>query len=349
MSDSGDGARVEWCGGGAAGWTRRWWSGDAGALGRLADAALLPAEAAFRAAAAARRALYGRGVLSRCEPALPVVSVGNLRVGGSGKTPLVRWTAERLAAHGRRPAVVHGGYAQDEPALLRHWLPDVPVVALRDRCAAVEEARRLGADVAVLDDAFQHLRLPRALDMVLVPAESWSLTPRLLPRGGWREPPSALARAQVILVTRKSATAARAAEVAAEVERLAPAALVGRFRLEPGPWSRWPAREGAGQAPSGPTLLVAAIAEPQPFLEAAEAAGADVRDALLFADHHPYTTEDVRRIIDRAGGRAIVTTEKDAVKLEGRLGTSPLWVLPLRAVPEAGADALDARLRAVRP
>ncbi|HUH13027.1 MAG TPA: tetraacyldisaccharide 4'-kinase, partial [Longimicrobiales bacterium] len=335
--------RVEWRGGTARAWTRRWWAGEAGAVGRLADLALLPAEGAFRAAAALRRALYARGLLSRCEPALPVVSVGNLRVGGSGKTPLVRWIVECLAAHGRRPAVVHGGYAQDEPTLLRSWLPDVPVVALRDRCAAVERARAAGADVAVLDDAFQHLRMPRRLDVVLVPAESWSSAPRLLPRGGWREPPAALERAQVVLVTRKTATPERAAEVAGEVARLAPTALVARFRLETESWRRWPA--GQGGRPAGPALLVAAIAEPGPFLAGARAAGAEVREAMLFPDHHPYTDDDVRRIRARARQGPIVTTEKDAVKLEGRV--SPLWVLPLRAVPEEGGAAFEARLREV--
>lgn len=349
MSASPEPLPVTWRGTRAAGWARRWWRGEAVPGGRIASAALAPAEALFRGAAAARRRLYRAGLLPRCEPALPIVSVGNLRVGGTGKTPVTRWVAARLVDLGARPAIVHGGYAADEPALLRLWMPDIPVLARRDRCAAVAEAQGRGATVAVLDDAFQHLRVPRALDIVLVAAEHWTVRPRLLPRGPWREGPAALGRADIVVVTRKTAPAEEAERVGAEVARVAPGAALARVRLEARGWRRLGARaeDQTSTGPAGPVLLVAAIAEPELFLEGARRAGALVEEALFYPDHHAYTSEDGEEIARRAGGRAVVVTEKDAVKLSGQLGVREVWALLQSVVPEAGEEALMGRLREV--
>jgi tetraacyldisaccharide 4'-kinase len=323
----------------AGSWLDRWWRGEGGAAGVLLDLALFPAEQAFRGASWLFHAGYDRGVRRIHRAGIPVVSVGNIAVGGTGKTPFSRWLVEELRRRGARPALLHGGYAPDEPALHRAWCPDVPVLADGDRVRSAAAAERLGATVLVLDDAFQHRRLARDLDIVLVAAESWCDRPRLLPRGPWREPPSALARGGVVVITRRTATVEEAERVATAVRRFAPAAIHVRLRLRA---ARWVGRGGAAPAPvpGGPALAVAGIARPDLFVENAVAAGAQVAATLVVPDHHTYSPGDIARIRRAAAGRPIVTTAKDAVKLEPLAADLPLWVLEQDVVVEAGGDAL---------
>src|SRR5687767_4085944 len=124
---------------------------------RLDVIALEPLSAVYRAVMSGRRAVYNRGLLRASRIDVPVISVGNLVVGGSGKTPFTRWLIGRLRELGRKPAVLHGGYAADEPALHRRWFPDAIVIEGRDRVAGAREAVARGADAIVLDDAMQHL------------------------------------------------------------------------------------------------------------------------------------------------------------------------------------------------
>lgn len=318
----------------------RWWRGDARGWGPVLDFALAPAELLYRGAARVYHGMYDRGLRHAEQVGLPVISVGNISLGGSGKTPVVRWIVSQLQQLGAAPAILHGGYAPDEPALHRSWHPGLPVIAQRDRIAAARRARAEGASVAVLDDGFQHRRLARDIDIVLVPAEGWTAQPRLLPRGPWRESPRSLRRADVVGVTRKAATAEEASRVADEMRRLAPHAQVARFLLRPSGWRAVGSKAPEGDAPYGDVLAVSGVARPQPFWANAKEAGARVCGALVFKDHHAYGPDDHERIRQAAGGRPIVTTSKDAIKLAPLAEELEIWVLEQDVVPEAGAEAL---------
>jgi tetraacyldisaccharide 4'-kinase len=323
------------------------WAGEGGALGAALRVALAPAEAAFRGVVAARNGAYDRGWLRAERVDVPVISIGNVSVGGAGKTPLAAWIARRLAEWGRKPAIALRGYGEDEIVLHRELNPDIPVFRGKRRVEAAREAVAAGRDAVVLDDAFQHRALARDLDLVLVPVESWEPRPRVLPRGPWREGVQALGRADLVVLTRKSASAARAQEVAAEVARLHPAKPVVRCALLP---SRLvPLHGGAGMevgALAGRRVLaVAALATPGPFFAQLRDFGAEV-DAAAYPDHHPFTAEDARTLVGRAAGRMLVMTHKDAVKLRALLPReADAWVLEQRVTIESGARALDAALR----
>jgi tetraacyldisaccharide 4'-kinase len=324
------------------GTARRLWSGDAGAGGRALDALMLPAAAAYRATVAARNRAYDVGVLRTHRVEVPVISVGNIAVGGTGKTPFAHWLATELRGRGRAPAILHGGYAADEPALHRRWAPDIPVVVERDRVAGARQAIARGADVVVLDDAFQHRRLHRDLDIVLLAAERWQGgAARLLPRGPWREPMSSLGRAHLLVVTRKTAPADRARRAAAEAASVTGKPVVV-VHLRAGRWQR--AGVAAG-APAHPALVVAGLAEPALFVESARAAGVGVAGVLAFPDHHEYRPRDIDSILAAAAGAPIVTTEKDWTKLDGRLDPAQVWLLVQQVVVEDGAAVLDALIR----
>lgn len=324
-------------------WVERWWQGEAGILGRALEVATAPAEWLFRGAARARGWGYDRALLSRTRLDVPVVSVGNLAVGGAGKTPVTRWLVGQLRERGARPAVLHGGYAEDEPMLHRLWHPDVPVIAKRDRILGAEQAIAAGATALVLDDGFQHRRLERDLDLVLVAAESWGACHRLLPRGPWRESPRALGRAQTVVVTRKVASAEAARAVGEALAPYAPGAVHVRLQLRPSGWSRLGVA-GAGNFPGGDVVAVTAIAHPDLFVANAKDAGARVGAMLFFPDHHGFTWHDVERIRALAAGRPVVTTAKDAVKLGPLAAELELWVLEQEVVVEAGGEALAALL-----
>jgi len=324
----------------------RWWRGEVdGAPWRLMGVALAPAEALYRLGIGARNALYTSGLRRPHRVGAAVVSVGNLAVGGTGKTPIARWMAEQLEARGARVAILHGGYAPDEPALHRAWRPGSLVIAMRDRVAAAQLAVQQGATALVLDDGFQHRRLHRDLDLVLVAAETWTARDRLLPRGQWREPRTALARANAVVVTRKTATQAAAHRVALEASALAPDAVVARVYLRPCGWRAWGASQGTG--PVGGVVAVCGVADPEQFFANARQAGADIADRLVFGDHHAYTRGDLERIIAVADGRPVVTTAKDAVKLSGLAPELELWVLEQDVVVEEGGDALSTALDAL--
>ncbi len=320
----------------------RLWRGEAGPSGIGLDLALAPLELVYRVAAGAYHRAFALGWRTPHRLGVPVISVGNLAVGGTGKTPVTRWLVGELLRRGARPAVLHGGYAPDEPALHRSWHPAVPVIVGRDRVAGGERAVAAGAGVVVLDDGFQHRRLARDLDVALVAAEDWTPRPRLLPRGPWRESPRALARAHVVLVTRRTASRAEAERVANAAHAFAPDAIRAQVRLEPAGWRA--AHGGAEGHPEGPVVAVAGVARPDAFLANAAAAGARIGSALVFRDHHRYDGADVRRIREAAADRAIVTTAKDAVKLAPLAPELDMWILEQKVCVEAGAGALARRL-----
>jgi tetraacyldisaccharide 4'-kinase len=333
---------------GLHGLARRWWSGDLGAGGSILDVALAPAEAVYRFGVGARDRAYRRGLLEVVQVSVPVISIGNVAVGGTGKTPFAHWIAVAIRDRGMRPAVLHGGYADDEPELHRRWSPDIPVIAERDRVAGADRAIAAGANALVLDDGFQHRRLHRDLDIVLVAAERWDDPPRLLPRGPWREPRAALRRADLVVVTRKTADAATAERVAAAIAAMRRRLRVATAHIRPAGWQYTAGSPAAGAtalgAPQGAALLVSGLAEPALSSAIVLLAGAGIGDMLTYPDHHVYTRADAAAIREAAAGRPIVTTEKDWTKLGGLLAGTPVWLLTQEVVVEHGADGLHALL-----
>ena len=327
-------------------WVPRWWAGDAGAGGAVLSAALLPAEGAFRGVAALRNAAYDRGVLRAEQAPVPVVSIGNLAVGGAGKTPVAAWVAARLRERGRRPGVALRGYGEDEVLVHRELNPEVPVFAAARRIEAARAAAAAGCDVVVLDDGFQHRALARDLDVVLIAAEGWQSKRRALPRGPWREGPGALGRADAVVLTRKSAPRARAEAVTREVERWAAGKTLASCHLAP---ARLTGLHGGADLESSAlegraVLAVAGLAEPGPFVEHLRAAGARVEEAL-FGDHHTFTSAEAARLAERAGERMVVMTRKDAVKLRRLLPDGArAYVLEQTVRFDWGEEALLAAL-----
>ena len=274
-------------------------------------AALAPAEAAFRLAASARNKWHDR---RGPEPSfLPLVSVGNLTVGGTGKTPVVRWLRDWFAVRGVRTAVVSRGYGQDEVALYRRWFGSDAVFLGRDRAAGVRRARASGHRLAILDDGFQHRRLARDMNLLLVAAED-PMPVRLLPRGPYREPLSSARRADHLLLTRRVAPPGSAKTWRRALAREAPGVALAEAEMRMG---RWTDLSGAPTAPPDNDLLaVCAIGRPRAFASGLRrlAPRASV-ELVAFRDHHVFRRRDVDALLTRRNGRTIVCTSKDAVKL----------------------------------
>lgn len=328
-------------------WVPRWWAGEGGSAGAALDLLLTPAEAAFRGAIALRGAAYDRGIAQVRRAPLPVVSVGNLTVGGTGKTPLCAWIARHLAERGRRPGIVLRGYGTDEVRVHAEINPGIPVFPNADRLAGARSAAGAGCDCVLLDDGFQHRRLHRELDVVLVAAEEWSRRQRMLPRGPWREPARALRRAGWVVVTRKSATRAAAGEVAAAVRALADGVPTALASLQPAGLRGLETNPAAERSESleslagREVLAVTTLAQPAPFLAQLRALGARP-DALVLPDHHDFADAEIAGIARRSAGRPLVVTRKEAVKLRGRLPAGVrVWMVEQSVVLEEGGEELS--------
>lgn len=294
---------------------RLWYGDDAAA--RAGRAALAPLSWLYRAVSGARNALYDAGLLRTNDTPIPAISVGNLTVGGTGKTPVAAYLVGELLSRGATPCVALRGYGGDEERVHRILTPRVPVVVGADRVRSIRDAAEQGCDVAVLDDAFQHRRVTRVEDLVLVSADvPW--VNQLLPAGPLREPPGAIRRATLLVITCKAASPERAHELArrltrgggppAAVAALRPHALV-RIGL---PHELLPIDVLRDRR----VLLVAGIGNPKAFVHQLETLGAFPVPAF-FPDHHRYTAADVESLIARARGtECVVCTLKDAVKLE---------------------------------
>jgi len=334
-----------------------WYGRSMGA--RIARVLLLPAAKVFEVAATRRARAYDRGERQQLESAIPVVSVGNLTVGGTGKTPFAGMLVGTLREMGRTPAIVMRGYGADE-AVVHEWLnPGVRVYTTPDRAEGIARAAADGADVVVLDDAFQHRRAARDLDIVLVSVDRWRDGMQLLPAGPLREPMAALRRASLVALTVKSASPSDVAHVREQVGRTAPG--VPTIVVELTPDTLRPVtgkRQGAPARPSLPldalgaldaasVLAVAGIGDPASFFTQLERVGARVTRAT-FTDHHAYTGSEVAELVRRASGhKYVVTTAKDAVKL-GVLwpaNAPALWYVSQAVAVSDGASLLDAALR----
>ncbi len=317
--------------------------------------------AAFGAILALRVEAYRRGLLRRHRLQGPVVSVGNLGVGGSGKTPVVERVARILLEAGEPVAVLSRGYggrfagaslvvsdgtrvlasaaaAGDEPVMLARALPGVVVaVGARRDVVGREVEARFGRRVHVLDDGFQHLRLERDLDLVCLDVSDLEDQP--LPAGRLRERPAALGRADLVLLTRL--------EAASEAELRSLETRIGAertFRVERRVVGFTTAAGARAPAPKHGFLL-AAIARPERFEQDVAAAGVAVVGRAFFRDHHRFTPGELASVADearRSGADSIVTTAKDAVRLDDgpSLGDLPWIVLAIEA-----RVADEARLR----
>jgi tetraacyldisaccharide 4'-kinase len=330
-------------------WVPRWWRGEVGFTGTLLDVLLWPAEQGYRATMVARRIAYA-SILRTSSAPIPVVSVGNIAIGGSGKTPVTAWLARHLVALGRRPGVVLRGYGADEVLVHRELNPDVPVFASSSKVAGARRAAADGCDVVILDDGFQHLALRRDLDLVLIAAESWTAAPRLIPRGPWREGVEALRRADAIMITRKVASAADAALHANQLKNRFPQAVVSIAHLASDQLVGLHDRNagiGIDHLAGRSVLAVASLADPRPLQQQLQDAGATV-ELMTFPDHHDFSAAEAAEIVHHAGGRTVVITRKEAVKLRPLIGEgSVVLVLEQRVQIEAGTAELMDRLSKV--
>jgi tetraacyldisaccharide 4'-kinase len=332
--------------------------------------------AAYGAGAAWRRRWYAAHPSRRQRLARPVISVGNLTVGGSGKTPVVEALARLLVGAGERPAILTRGYARprprsgvtvvsdpsqviatyadagDEPLMLARALPGVPVLVGADRGASGRYAEgQFDTTVHILDDGFQHLRLDRDLDLLLVDASV--LDERVLPAGRLREPIAAARCADAVLVVEGRPT---------------PAPTGGQQRVNATPddlartlgvKTAFTVTRTIGDLPGvekdRPVFAVAGVARPDRFFSDLRGAGWQVAGTIAFRDHHRFTAGDIDRIragAKSAGAEIVLTTAKDAIRLEHlehdriRFAAVPLGV---RIEPaETFREWLIAALRQVR-
>jgi tetraacyldisaccharide 4'-kinase len=322
---------------------RIWFGNDRPA--RAARAALVPAERVFAGVSGLRTLLYDAGWVKGRAASIPVVSVGNINVGGSGKTPIAAWIARWLSDHGGHPAIVMRGYGEDEPLVHRTVNPDITVVTGADRAAAVDEAARRGSDIAVLDDGFQHRQLQRDVDLVVISADQWTDELHLLPAGPWREPLSAVRRASLVIVTRKAAAERQVDRVNETIARVAPRVPRMTVHLAPDELIRVDGVERLNMTAlkDERVTVVAAIGDPPAFFRQIDGHAARTHQ-MAFRDHHKFTAADVARIVHEASGSArVVSTLKDAVKLRDLWprGAPGLWYVSQRVVVERGVGGLE--------
>jgi tetraacyldisaccharide 4'-kinase len=329
------------------------WEGER-AADRIARAVLLPFEGLYRGAVAIRGQLYDHGVLTSIESPIPVISIGNLTVGGTGKTPVASWIAKRLSEKKAKPAIVLRGYGGDEIFVHQQLLPGVPVIADKNRAEGIRRAANQGATVAVLDDAFQHRRAKRDADIVVVSADTWTGRVRLLPAGPWREPLESITRASVAIITRKAASSENAQDVAHAVARVAPELPQAVIRLRMSGLMKVSEVEETRTLSilSGRKVLaISAVGDPGSFVRQLTLLGAEVTP-ISFPDHHPFSPEDVSLISENAASfDIIVCTLKDAVKLRSLwpAGGRSLWYVSQSLDIETGAANLDNLLGRFRP
>jgi len=281
----------------------------------------------YRAAAAARLAAYRKGLLKSHAAPIPVVSIGNLTVGGSGKTPAAIWLAQKLREQGWKPALSSRGYgssgendllvirsgdcpdpgrAGDEACLMAKKLAGVPVIVGKSRVNAAKKARELGADILILDDGLQHLKLKREVDIVLVDGKRPLGAERVFPRGRLREPLSALKRAHAVMVTRSEG---QAGETISAINRINPGAPVFKMRY----------RVINPDALSGRRAFAfAGIADPAYFFETALSCKIALVGERAFSDHHYFSAQELKQLERSArakGAEMLLTTEKDLARM----------------------------------
>jgi len=323
---------------------------------------LPPLSLLYGAVTRTRLSLYRRGTFQTTKLDRPVISIGNITTGGTGKTPLVEYVARTLAAQGKKVCILTRGYgrkdphlqvivsdgygvlaspseAGDEPYLLATKLTgQAAVISSADRIAAGQEAiKDFGTDVFVLDDGFQHLRIARDLNIVCIDATNPWGGGRLLPYGRLRESLDGLKRADCVVLTRCDQVESVAA-LRAEIVELTGGRPIFESRMRPlrvvslknGP-ATLPGRVGA----------FCAVGNPSSFFQSLGRLGYELGLERAFADHHAYSQSDVdelHQLARQTGANALITTAKDAVKLKGMEFALPCYVLEIEiAIDDADA------------
>jgi len=315
---------------------------------------LPPLSALYSGIIKARAGLYRRNLLRVSKLHAPVISVGNITTGGTGKTPLVEWIARLLADQGKRPCILTRGYgrlnskmrvvvsdgkkltaneaaAGDEAFLLARSLEGLAaVICDADRVAAGQWAlAKLGVDVFILDDGFQHLRLIRDLDIVTIDATNPWGGGHLLPYGRLREPLKELSRAGCIVVTRTN-QAKDLQEIQRRLQEITdnpPVFLSSMITKRITPLDH----SGPAQ-PESPVAAFCGVGNSESFFEQLEHAGFEVKFKRQFADHHRYSRDEIKRLVKDAENShacSLITTAKDAVKLSPDFFDLPCYVLEI--------------------
>ena len=339
---------------------------------------LRPLSALFGAIMAVRNWLFDAGLITARRVPVPVISVGNISVGGTGKTPFVEFLASSLQRENRRVAVISRGYGRrtkglvivsdgkrvltdaaaggDEAVQIARRVKGTIVLVDARRAKAAELAvRDFGATVVVADDAFQHRFLHRDLDIVMMTRDEVLTGDRLLPVGRRREPLSALRRADVVVIS--ACSSVKEFDAAHETLRKVFDGPTLGFRLE---FVRFRRLGGQGRTEGqkkkmGRMVAFSGIARPLSFRELVEGQGVTVVEHIQYKDHHWYSTGDLNRIAEifrRTKADAIVTTEKDGARLEGVesrtfVAEHPVYVAEVRPKVFAGNKMLETRLREI--
>ncbi len=324
-----------------------------------------------------REACYRHGLFKTKQLSVPVISVGNLTLGGTGKTPMVQYLARLLLNHGYKPAVISRGYGGstrkavnvvsdgrdvllpadlvgDEPRLLAETLPGVMVLTGVVRRLPARHAVDMGADVLLLDDGFQHMAVARDLDLVLFSADYLAGNSRIFPGGDLREPVAALNRCSCFVLTGVTDdNEQRASRFGSLLQQRFPGKSLFRSSTRA---TEYVMRDdadgftvlGEEQAARDGVLAFCGIARPESFKKTTADCNLDVCDFLSMPDHHRYKETDIARIrkkIKKKGAHAVVTTEKDMVKL-GRVDLG-VPVYGLRLLMEVEKEFRDMVLKNV--
>ncbi len=332
--------------------------------------ALYPFSKIYGFAVKTRIFFYRKGVLKVTRLPVPVISVGNITLGGTGKTPFIEYIARYLDGKGKKSAILSRGYASairqkggdtaqnacnDEYLVFQENIPHVPNLLNKDRVAAgLEAIRDFQADCLLLDDGFQHLRLARDLDIVIVDALNPFGYDHLTPRGMLREPLEALKRADLIALTHVDQCSQGAVERITDRLRK----IAGHVRvvktvhqpvcLETQQGARLNVRELEGKG----IFAFCAIGNPVSLRKSIENLGAKVLGFRAFPDHHAYSLNDLKRLDEESQSLmpdAIITTQKDKVKIKNDAiaWNFPLWTLKMEIRILEGCGVLEGKIDAV--
>ena len=326
-----------------------------GLVATLGRTGLSTIEIPYEALVRLRNYGYEHSILTTKKASAPVISVGNLTLGGTGKTPLVAWLAHWFAQHNKKPAIISRGYKaktgqlSDEAAELKILLPTVPHYANKQRIIAAREAITKGSDVLLLDDGFQHRQISRDLNLVTIDATDPFGCNRLFPRGLLREPLWGLKRADALVLTRTDQVSIKTRnEIQEQCFR-----FVGSHDK---PWIETEHRPSNLRLVDGTTqplktlqdkriLSLSAIGNPAAFHRTLTTLGHEPVATLTFPDHHTYTTDDIHRISEETesvGAEIIVTTLKDLVKLPlASVRDRPLCALEIGIQFQTGLQDLE--------
>ena len=300
-----------------------------------------------------RRWNYNKGLYKSHAVDAPVICVGNMTTGGTGKTPMVAWVARQLQQIGRRPAIVTRGYkargGKSDEAEMLDALCDCPIVVNANRVAGARTAIVAGADAVILDDGFQHRHLRRDLDIVLIDALNPFGYDHVLPRGLLREPLSALKDAHAVILTRSDLIAPKPlADLRQRLEQLAPQASLHLAVHRPiGGIDETGGEVELAALTGEPALAFCGLGNPEAFFATLRQIGAKVVSRIDFDDHVEYTPELAQKInaqADQHDAKILLTTQKDAVKLGGLQFDRPLRQLVVTIEIVDGEPALLERI-----